>query len=88
MGILFSLIIIFICVIVIFFNLPFSKTKSEFIDLSQGITNNPNTFDGVFTEADIEKLPVPVKNYFDYCGFIGKTKMSYMNAIYTDVPFL
>lgn len=84
MGIFLSLI----CVIAIFLYVPFSKTKTEFKKLSQQIVDNSNEFDGVFTEKEIDKLPKPVQKYFNYCGFIGKPKMSYMNAFYKDVPFL
>ena len=40
-----------------------------------------------FTEAELAGLPEPVKKYFDYCGFIGTRKMSYMKATFKAVPF-
>ncbi len=30
---------------------------------------------GVFTVKDVENLPIAVQNYFNYCGYIGNSKM-------------
>lgn len=43
---------------------------------------------GVFTNADIAELPLPVQKHFQYCGYIGKPKMSNMNIHFDDVDFV
>lgn len=72
----------------VFFRIPFSPTKAAFekavedkINASAGTTEK-------FTEADIEKLPAPVQNYFRCCGYLGTPKMEYMQASLTAVDFV
>lgn len=82
-------VVLFIAaVIAVFFNIPYSKTKTEFSQLINGLINKTRDESGVFTEEDIAYLPPPVQKYFRYCGYIGTRKMSYMKAIYKDVNFL
>lgn len=72
----------------IFFNISYSKTKKEFNKkVSQQIyTLNPVSDE--FTYDDIDDLPLPVKRYFEYCGYIGTPKMSYMVAKFKNVDFI
>ncbi len=88
MKILLIIIIVLVGIIAIYFNIPISRERSEFKKLSQKIIKESPSFKGVFTKKEIEHLPIPVQKYFDYCGFVDKPKMSYMNAKFTDVPFL
>jgi hypothetical protein len=75
-------------IMTVFFNIPYSKTRAEFLELiSSLLTEMPNE-SSVFTEEDIAHLPLPVQEYFRYCGYIGTPKMSFMKAIYQDVDFL
>jgi hypothetical protein len=75
-------------IMTVFFNIPYSKTRTEFSELiSSLLTEMPNE-SSVFTEEDIAHLPLPVQKYFRYCGYIGTPKMSFMKAIYQDVDFL
>ncbi|MEN6463117.1 MAG: DUF6544 family protein [Syntrophomonas sp.] len=81
-GILLSLILI----VAVFFLVPCSKTKTEFNESTKILTAK-TVQDGMFTEEDIAGLPVPVQNYFRYCGYIGTPKMSYIKIVYEDVDF-
>jgi hypothetical protein len=83
-GILLSVTVI----LVIFFNIPYSKTKTKFNEMTKNLTAKAEQIEGVFTEEDIVGLPLPVQKYFRYCGYIGTPKMSSMKAIYHDVNFL
>lgn len=74
-------------IITVFFNIPYSKTKAEFTEITDGLLTKMVDESGVFTEEDIADLPLPVQNYFRYCGYIGTPKMSYMKAIFRDVDF-
>lgn len=91
MGIIFGMVLIVIIgVVLIFFRLPYSKTKKEFKNLKNDITKTAKTTSHEnehFTEEDIANLPIPVQRYFRHCGYIGTPKMSYMKAYYKDVDF-
>lgn len=91
MGIFLGVIIVIVGLIVIFFNIPYSKTTREFnITINrekQAIAINNENEQQYFTEADIADLPAPVQKYFRYCGFIGTPKMSYMKVAFNNVDF-
>jgi hypothetical protein len=82
-GILLALILI----VTVFFFVPYSKTKTEFSETIRNLTLKTAQASGIFTEEDIAGLPIPVQNYFRYCGYIGTPKMSYSRLEYKDVDF-
>lgn len=82
-----KVLIAIICVIVIFFNIPYSKTKTEFNRIIEQKSSIINKNAEVFTENDIKDLPVPVQRYIIKCGYIGKSKMNYMKAEFKNVDF-
>lgn len=82
-------VVLFIAVvIVVFFNIPYSKTKTEFLKNINSLSTNQPDENSVFTEEDIAHLPPPVQKYFRYCGYIGTPKMFNMKATFQDVDFL
>lgn len=83
-GVLLSII----GIIIVFFNISYSKTKTEFSELTGSLLTKMHNESGVFTKEDIVDLPLPVQKYFRYCGYIGTPKMTSMKAIYQDVDFL
>lgn len=74
--------------LLVFFNLPCSKTRTEFNDMAQVLTTKTHHDGGIFREEDIAGLPIPVQKYYRYCGYIGTPKMSYAKVVYKDVDFL
>jgi len=62
--------------------------KSGFKKTIQTQASGSKESSEVFTAQEIEKLPVPVRKYFETCGFIGKPKMSYMKAFFKNADFL
>lgn len=84
-----TLFIVFILIVAvfIFFNTPYSKTKSEFHHVIQSMISNVAENTDVFTEDDIKDLPLPVQKYFKYTGYLGTPKMSYMKATFKNVDF-
>ena len=82
-GVLLSII----GMITVFFNIPYSKTRAEFAQITGRLSTEITSENGVFTEAEIAALPGSVQKYFRYCGYIGTPKMSYMKATYQDVAF-
>ncbi|MEL7567149.1 MAG: DUF6544 family protein [Dehalobacterium sp.] len=75
-------------ILMIFFNIPCSKTKTEFNEMIKVLTAKADQVKGIFRKEDITGLPIPVQKYFRYCGYIGIPKMSYLKIIYKDVDFL
>ncbi|WP_326908092.1 DUF6544 family protein [Sedimentibacter sp. MB31-C6] len=80
-------IFILIAIIIIFFKMPYSKTKSEFNNVINSEISKIDKTTNVFTEEDIKDLPLPVQKYFRYCGYLGTPKMSYMKATFNNVDF-
>ena len=70
-----------------FFKSPYSKIKADFQKTATDLVDVTAPSGDSFTETDLAGLPDPVKKYFEYCGFIGTRKMSYMKATFKDVPF-
>lgn len=75
-------------VIMIFFNAPGSKTKTEFDTSVTNLIAESDHQEDVFSKEDIARLPAPVQRYFRYCGYIGAQKMSYIKIEYQDVDFM
>lgn len=87
MWIISSIVLILIAAVIVFFNIPYSKTKSEFNStINTMISKSPKSSD-VFTKEDTKDLPLPVQKYFEYCGYLGTPKMSYMRATFKNVDF-
>lgn len=87
MWILASIVLVVIG-IVLFFLSPYSPTSAKFQRLTAEKIAEEATVSEVFTEADIEGLPLPVQRYFRYCGYLGTPKMSYMRAFLKNVDFV
>jgi hypothetical protein len=87
MWVILCILVILLAIVVIFFNIPYSRTKTEFSKvISTMISNAPKNTD-IFTKEDIKDLPSPVQKYFKYCGYLGTQKMSYMKATFKNVDF-
>lgn len=82
-----TIAVLLIVFIVIFFQIPYSKTKSVFHRLMKIKTSEITSEHGSITEEDIKHLPAPVQRYFRYCGYIGLPKMTYMKATFKNVDF-
>lgn len=72
---------------IIFIKLPFSVIESEFNKAVDSTISNTEMQSDIFTEDDLDGLPLPVQKYFRYCGYIGTPKMSYMKASFSGVDF-
>ncbi|MCE5197063.1 MAG: hypothetical protein LLG09_08065 [Negativicutes bacterium] len=75
-------------ILMIFFNIPYSKSKTDFDRTAKQLMTEADPQEGIFQEEDIAGLPAPVQTYFRYCGYIGTPKMSYIKIYYQDVDFL
>jgi hypothetical protein len=75
-----------IIAVIVFFQIPYSKTKNEFDKDVKTYAAKTSSQTGVFTEQDIASLPEPVQRYFRVCGYIGTPKMTNMTAFMPSVP--
>jgi len=83
-----GVILVILGALIVFFNISYSPLKSAFLADMNKMTQQIQAKDkGVFSEADIQRLPLSVQKYFRYCKFIGTKKMSYMKAEYHNVAF-
>jgi hypothetical protein len=80
--------LILIGAVITYFKIPISVTKTEFLNLASDLSKFAESETSVFTEANIARLPAPVKKYFRYCGFVGKPQMSYAILNHHDVDFV
>ena len=90
---LIGILLILIGGIIVFFQLPISKVKTEFDQkVNQAIREQEVVKDqslkDYFTEEDIRDLPEPLKRHFRYCGYIEMKKPTYMNIDCKDVDFV
>lgn len=90
-----SMIIVMLAVIaagiLVFFNLPYSVTRAQFTKaVTEQMAASPasSASGDIFTLEDIQDLPEPVRKYFEYSGYLGTPKMSYMKAAFKDVDFI
>ena len=63
-----------------------SRTKREYERLTDGMPLH-QTKEGIFTDEEAASLPLPVRSYLSYCGYIGKPKMAAMKISYRNVKF-
>ena len=75
-----SSVAILITAVIIFFMIPYSITEDGFQKDVQRHSEQSIIQLGVFTEQDIEVLPVPVQNHFRVAGYIDIPKMESMTA--------
>ena len=88
MWIVIASIIFVVAAIAVFFRVPFSPISMQFKQVTLETAKTAKVASGIFSEADIERLPLPVQRYFRYCGYLGTPKMSYMKAALEDVDFV
>ncbi|UNK18786.1 hypothetical protein MNQ98_01695 [Paenibacillus sp. N3/727] len=88
MWMIVAIIAVIVVGIIVFFNVPYSKTKTAFNQVVTEHISNSKAVNDVFTLDDVKELPHPVRKYFEYSGYIGTPKMSYMKAAFKKVDFI
>lgn len=84
------IIVLVICLFAgffIFFKISYSKLNSQFNQSVQTYLKKINKSKNFFTEEGLSTLPLPVKQYFIHCGYIGKPKMASMKVSCENVDF-
>ncbi len=82
-------IIVFIVLgMVVWFSIPFSPLKSDFLQRKDSLISEQKPSGQVFTTEDIAGLPAVLQQYFVSCGYIGKPKMLNMKISHHDVDFV
>ena len=90
MFVVIGVLLIIVGTIMIWFNIPYSPTKSEFNkDVERLISENKLQNEGeLFTAEDFSALPETIQKYLKNCGYIDTPKMSYMKIEFKDVAFM
>jgi hypothetical protein len=83
-----SFAILIVIGIAVFLLIPYSPASSKYSRLMADKIDTATTVSDIFTETDMEGLPLPVQRYFRYCGYLGTPKMSYMRASLKNVDFV
>jgi len=83
-----GILIVLAGLITVFFNISYSRTKTEFNEMAKTLSAKAYNVEGIFSEEDIAGLPAPVQKYYRYCGYIGTAKMPYITITYRDVDFI
>ncbi len=87
MWILLSAIFI-VAIIAVLLLIPYSPAVSKYNHRMAEKIGTAAVMSDVFTETDIDGLPLPVQRYFRYCGYLGTPKMSHMRAFLKNVDFV
>ncbi len=88
MGWILAVAALLIAGILIWLAVPYSPARAEFARLTAYQTGKTATPAGIITPEDVAHLPRPVQKHFQYCGYIGKAKMSNMSIHFNDVDFV
>ncbi|SHJ48025.1 hypothetical protein SAMN02745248_00250 [Hathewaya proteolytica DSM 3090] len=90
MLILIGVLLATVGVIIVWFNIPYSKVKKEFQkDVNALMSNNHlKVSNHIFVEKDFAHLPSAIQKYIKSCNYIGTPKMSYLKMEYNDVDFM
>lgn len=90
-NIMFGIVGLLVCItgiLVIFFHIPSSRTKTEFERAATNLMAEAEREASIFGGEDMAGLPAPVRRYFAYCGYMGRPKMSYIKIDYRNVNFI
>lgn len=72
----------------VFCLIPYSPSGAAYRrTVSEKIAGEPQSPE-LFSEIEIQGLPIAVQRYFQYCGYIDTPKMSYMKGALKDVAFV
>ena len=84
-----GILLVLIGTLLIWFSLSYSPVKKQFQnDISLLVENNRlSDANEEFTETDFSYLPAAIQRYIEHCGYIGKSKMSYLKMEYHNVDF-
>lgn len=83
-------IIIIVVFIFIWFHIPYSPVKSCFSKDVENLKDSNRLKGGgtAFRREDFSHLPLAIRRYIEYCGYIGTPQMSYVKMEYHDVDFM
>ena len=89
MFIAIGMLLVFVGVLMIWFNISYSPLKRQFQnDIAGLLTENQLSVDNeLFTEDDFLHLPTAIQKYIENCGYIGTPKMSHLQMEYHNVDF-
>lgn len=82
-------IAIVILLLVVWFGIPYSPLKADFIKDAEELQTDNQLYgnNDVFSAEEFEEFPTAIQKYIENCGYIGKKKMNYVRMEYHDVSF-
>ena len=87
MGLILGIIGLIISIIVIYFNVPYSRLKANFKDYlvksEENITTNKKD-----TKYTLENLPQSIQNFYDYTGLMNKISCKHMSFDFKNADFV
>jgi len=82
-------LLIIIGAVLVWFNIPYSPVKQQFSNDLAGLKAERSLYAGeVFTKNDFRNMPPILQKYIEYCGYIGKPKMSFLTVDFHHVKFM
>lgn len=84
------IIIFVVVVIVIWFLIPYSPLRSEFLETVREKKRENVRYENedVFTSSDFDRFPTAIRNYIERCGYLGTKKHNLVKMEYHDVDFM
>ena len=83
-------IIVIVAIILIWFHIPYSPVESCFSKDVENlkVSNRLKEEGNSFCSEEFLHLPLVIRRYIEYCGYIRTPKMSYLKMEYHDVNFM
>jgi hypothetical protein len=81
-------VLILVVAVIIFFNIPYSKTKNNFTKDVKGYIAKKSSPQKFFTEQEMASLPEPVQKHLRICGYIDTPMMTSMTVTMPSVPLI
>lgn len=72
----------------LWFRLPFSPLKRDFLQDVAALKARQPEMTGVFTREELENLPELLQRYLAHCGYLDASRARWMSMHYNDVRFL
>lgn len=72
---------------VVYWLIPYSPLKAKFNRDMKTCIQRSSQAKGILTDRDVQVLPAPVQHYLKTCGYMGRSKSSYMRIDFEKANF-
>ncbi|WP_260989951.1 DUF6544 family protein [Paenibacillus xylanexedens] len=81
------LLVFILVATVVYWLIPYSPLKAKFNRDMKTCIQRSSQAKGILTDRDVQVLPAPVQHYLKTCGYMGRSKSSYMRIDFEKANF-